>query len=58
MTGSDTGDQQAPVGTDTAAPLASGAKKTRKPYVWTPPQVPGWADFRAGGARRQEWLRY
>jgi len=55
MTGSDVGEPVDPVGVD-APP--SGPKKTRKPYVWTPPQVPGWADLKAGGARRAAWLRY
>ncbi len=54
MTDANAGPSEAPQDASSAAP----AKKTRKPYVWTPPQVPGWADLRAGGARRAEWLRY
>ncbi|GGF49123.1 lipid A biosynthesis lauroyl acyltransferase [Azorhizobium oxalatiphilum] len=43
-----------PVVGDDAAPQ----RKTRKPYVWNPPPVPGWADLRAGGDRRAAFLRY
>ncbi|WP_051356893.1 lysophospholipid acyltransferase family protein [Azorhizobium doebereinerae] len=42
-----------PAGADAARP-----RKTRKPYVWNPPAVPGWADFRAGGTRRSAFLAY
>ncbi|MGU3495328.1 lysophospholipid acyltransferase family protein [Xanthobacteraceae bacterium A53D] len=44
--------------TDTAPPGGETARKTRKPYVWSPPPVPGWADFRAGGTRRAGFMRY
>lgn len=47
-----------PVAPTAAEAPPSRPKKTRKPYVWTPPEVPGWSDFRAGGARRGAWLRY
>ncbi len=58
-----------PAGPHTPAPSADGPtaaqtpsdpapKKSRKPYVWTPPEVPGWANLWAGGARRQAFLGY
>lgn len=32
--------------------------KTRRPYVWVEPEIPGLADLLAGGERRRRWWRH
>ncbi len=32
--------------------------KTRRPWIWVPPDIPGWSDLRQGGARRRAFIAY
>lgn len=43
---------------DDAQPEAAGPAKTRKPWIWTPPDIPTWKDLVAGPERRRAFFRY